>query len=101
MFAAQCDGREVGTVEGLAADDGTPHPLQEAFAAEHGLQCGFCTPGYLVLAAAALKDAPGLVEDEEALRELLTSNVCRCTGYEGIRRAVVQSAAVIRQREER
>ncbi len=92
MFAAQCGGREVRTVESLAADDGTPHPLQAAFVAEHGLQCGFCTPGFLMLVTAALEGDPDIVEDEERLRELLTSNLCRCTGYEGIRRAVVRAA---------
>ncbi|PZH06819.1 (2Fe-2S)-binding protein [Streptomyces sp. NTH33] len=88
MFAVQCDGRAVRTVEDLAAADGTPHPLQAAFAAEHALQCGFCTPGFLMLAAAALEDDPSLAHDPERLRELLTSNLCRCTGYEAIRRAV-------------
>jgi carbon-monoxide dehydrogenase small subunit len=94
MFAAQCDGATVRTVEGLAAADGTPHPLQDAFAGEHALQCGFCTPGFLMLAAAALEHDPRVVDDPERLRELLTSNLCRCTGYEAIRRAVVRAARV-------
>jgi aerobic carbon-monoxide dehydrogenase small subunit len=89
LFAVQCEGASVLTVEGLAGADGSLHPLQEAFARENALQCGYCTPGFLMLAYAALEDDPGLVEDEERLRELLTSNLCRCTGYDGIRRAVV------------
>ncbi|ORB72447.1 (2Fe-2S)-binding protein [Mycobacterium scrofulaceum] len=92
MFAVQCDGRQIRTVEGLAAPDGTDHPLQQAFTAEHALQCGFCTPGFLMLAAGALATDPGIVDDAERLRELLTSNLCRCTGYEAIRRAVIRAA---------
>ncbi|WP_432994187.1 (2Fe-2S)-binding protein [Dactylosporangium sp. CA-233914] len=92
MFAVQCEGARVRTVEGLAAPDGTAHPLQAAFSAEHALQCGFCTPGFLMLAAGAIEADPGIAEDPERLRELLTSNLCRCTGYEAIRRAVVAAA---------
>lgn len=92
MFAVQCDGDEIQTVEGLAAPDGTDHPLQEAFSAEHALQCGFCTPGFLMLAVGALASDPDIAEDAERLRELLTSNLCRCTGYDAIRRAVVRAA---------
>jgi carbon-monoxide dehydrogenase small subunit len=92
MFAVQCVGAEIRTVEGLERADGTPHPLQEAFSAEHGLQCGFCTPGFLMLAAGALEEDPSLATDEERLREVLTSNLCRCTGYAGIRRAVLRAA---------
>ncbi|MFI6077202.1 (2Fe-2S)-binding protein [Actinoplanes sp. NPDC051343] len=88
MFAVQCDGAAIRTVEGLGGD----HPLQTAFSAEHALQCGFCTPGFLMLAAGALEDDPTLSDDPERLRELLTSNLCRCTGYEAIRRAVVRAA---------
>ncbi|WP_273841404.1 (2Fe-2S)-binding protein [Rubrobacter calidifluminis] len=90
MFAVQADGGRVRTVEGLAS--GAGHPLQRAFRAEHALQCGFCTPGFLMLLAAALERDPGIVRDEERLRELLTSNLCRCTGYEGIRRAALRAA---------
>ncbi|GAA2371296.1 (2Fe-2S)-binding protein [Dactylosporangium salmoneum] len=90
MFAVQCDGARVRTVEGLA--DGGEHPLQAAFTAEHALQCGFCTPGFLMLAAGAIEADPGVVDDPERLRELLTSNLCRCTGYEAIRRAVRAAA---------
>jgi carbon-monoxide dehydrogenase small subunit len=92
MFAVQCDGAAIRTVEGLAGADGAEHPLQSAFSAEHALQCGFCTPGFLMLAAGALESDPGVVNDAEQLRELLTSNLCRCTGYEAIRRAVVAAA---------
>ena len=92
MFAVQCDGRRIRTVEGLAAPDGTDHPLQAAFSAEHALQCGFCTPGFLMLAAGALQTDPDIAADPERLRELLTSNLCRCTGYEAIRRAVIRAA---------
>jgi carbon-monoxide dehydrogenase small subunit len=96
MFAVQCDGSQVRTVEGLAGPDGVPHPLQEAFSAEHALQCGFCTPGFLMLAAGALQDDSSVAGDPDRLRELLTSNLCRCTGYEAIRRAVVRAAARMR-----
>lgn len=92
MFAVQCDGRRIRTVEGLAAPDGADHPLQAAFSAEHALQCGFCTPGFLMLAVGALENDPGIADDPERLRELLTSNLCRCTGYEAIRRAVIRAA---------
>jgi carbon-monoxide dehydrogenase small subunit len=92
MFAVQCDGQQIRTVEGLAAPDGTDHPLQAAFSAEHALQCGFCTPGFLMLAAGALQTDPGIAANPERLRELLTSNLCRCTGYEAIRRAVIRAA---------
>jgi aerobic carbon-monoxide dehydrogenase small subunit len=92
MFAVQCDGAEIRTVEGLAGDDGSDHPLQAAFSAEHALQCGFCTPGFLMLTVGALESDPGVAGDPERLRELLTSNLCRCTGYEAIRRAVLAAA---------
>ncbi|MGW0588885.1 (2Fe-2S)-binding protein [Streptosporangium sp. NPDC002607] len=95
LLAVQCDGRSVRTVEGLAGRDGEPHPLQRAFSAEHALQCGFCTPGFLMLAVAALESDPAIVEDPERLRELLTSNLCRCTGYEPIRRAIESAAKAL------
>jgi carbon-monoxide dehydrogenase small subunit len=94
MLAVQCGGARITTVEGLARPDGGLHPLQEAFGRENGLQCGFCTPGFLMLAYAALESDPTVADDEERLRELLTSNLCRCTGYEGIRRAVVAAAGL-------
>lgn len=96
VLAASCEGRDVRTVEDLATD-GIPgeeglSPLQRAFSAEHALQCGFCTPGFLVLAQTALDEDPSVVDDPERLRRLLTSNLCRCTGYEPIRRAVLRAA---------
>ncbi|MDX6429777.1 MAG: aerobic carbon-monoxide dehydrogenase small subunit [Streptosporangiaceae bacterium] len=93
LLAVQCDGRPVRTVEGLADREGEPHPLQRAFSTEHALQCGFCTPGFLMLAVGALEADPAIVDDPERLRELLTSNLCRCTGYEPIRRAVLRAAS--------
>jgi len=85
LFAVQCSGREIRTVEGLADGDRL-HPLQQAFWDHHGLQCGFCTPGFLMLAAAVLEQDPGIGDDE--LREALSSNLCRCTGYQNIITAV-------------
>ena len=89
MFAVQAQDAEIRTVEGLAAADGTLHPLQEAFWRHHGLQCGFCTPGFLMLSAAVLESRPDIGDEE--LREALSSNLCRCTGYQTIVEAV-QSA---------
>jgi aerobic carbon-monoxide dehydrogenase small subunit len=96
LLAAQCDGCEVRTVEGLAHGERLS-PLQEAFSAEHGLQCGFCTPGFLCLLQQALDDDPDLDRDEQRLDEVLASNLCRCTGYSGIRRAVVRAAQELRE----
>ncbi|GAA3240493.1 (2Fe-2S)-binding protein [Dactylosporangium siamense] len=92
MLAVQCDGRSVRTVEGLAGADGGPHPLQRAFSAEHALQCGFCTPGFLMLAAGALDADPDLAEHPERVDSLVGSNLCRCTGYAPIRRAILRAA---------
>ncbi len=86
MFAVQAEGAEVKTVEGLAPDGETLHPLQEAFSTHHALQCGFCTPGFLMLAAGVLDMHPEIDDDE--LREVLSSNLCRCTGYQTIIDAV-------------
>jgi len=86
MFAVQAEGAEVRTVEGLASDEHTLHPLQEAFSSHHALQCGFCTPGFLMLAAGVLESDPDI--DDEQLREVLASNLCRCTGYQTIIDAV-------------
>ncbi len=85
MFAVQAQGWDIRTVEGLARD-GTLHPLQRAFMAHHGVQCGFCTPGFLMLAASALEKEPDI--GDEDLIDLLSSNLCRCTGYQNILRAV-------------
>ncbi|MBW0101837.1 (2Fe-2S)-binding protein [Pseudonocardia sp. KRD291] len=86
MFAVQADGAEVTTVEGLQDGDGALHPLQEAFVAHHGLQCGFCTPGMLMTAAHLLDTHPGA--DRETIRAEMAGNICRCTGYQGIVDAV-------------
>jgi aerobic carbon-monoxide dehydrogenase small subunit len=90
MFAVQANGKKIRTVEGLA-QGGVLHPLQEAFIAHHGLQCGFCTPGFLMLAAGILEQRPNL--DDEELLDVLSSNLCRCTGYENIVKAVKAAAA--------
>ncbi len=86
MFAVQADGAEITTVEGLANPDGSLSPVQEAFRQHHGLQCGFCTPGFVVSTTALLRDNPCPTEDE--IREGLSGNLCRCTGYQGILKAV-------------
>ena len=91
MLAVQVNGAEVTTVEGLAAADGTLHPAQAALRDEHGLQCGFCTPGVLMtMAAMTAGDAK---PDEETLLAALSGHICRCTGYQGIRRAARKLAA--------
>jgi carbon-monoxide dehydrogenase small subunit len=93
MFAVQAEDREIRTVEGLANGEKL-HPLQEAFMEHHGLQCGFCTPGFLMLATAALEKSQDL--NEEELRDLLSSNLCRCTGYQNIIKAVKSAAEKMR-----
>jgi aerobic-type carbon monoxide dehydrogenase small subunit (CoxS/CutS family) len=90
MLAVQVEGREVRTVEGLAAPDGTLSPLQDAFWRHHALQCGFCTPGFLMTADAFLREHPE--PDEEEVREALSGNLCRCTGYQPIVEAVLDVA---------
>jgi carbon-monoxide dehydrogenase small subunit len=95
MFAVQAAGHEVRTVEGLANGDEL-HPLQQAFMAHHGLQCGFCTPGFLMLAAGVLKQNPDIADDE--LRHVLSSNLCRCTGYQNILKAVRAAADMMKAR---
>jgi carbon-monoxide dehydrogenase small subunit len=96
MLAATADGADIVTVEGLTAPDGTLHPLQEAFQRHHGLQCGFCTPGFLMLASTLYRDAPGMTDEE--IRTALGGQLCRCTGYVGIVRAVRAAAAIERER---
>ena len=90
VLGVQADGREVTTIEGLATN-GTLHPLQRAFHEQHALQCGYCTPGMIIAAADLLRDNPHPTEQQ--IREGLEGNLCRCTGYQNIVRAV-QSAAV-------
>jgi carbon-monoxide dehydrogenase small subunit len=91
MLAVQADGAQVVTVEGLAAPDGTLHPVQQAMRDEHALQCGFCTPG-VVITLAAMTTKPEPVS-EEALIAALSGHLCRCTGYQGMRRAARKLAA--------
>ncbi|MDD7968685.1 (2Fe-2S)-binding protein [Actinomycetospora lemnae] len=87
QLTAQVARRHVRTVAGLEGPDGALDPLQEAFSTERGLQCGFCTPGFLMLLRGALDEDPTVVDDPARLDALLASNLCRCTGYEGIRNA--------------
>jgi aerobic carbon-monoxide dehydrogenase small subunit len=94
MFAVQADGAEITTVEGLASPDGTLSPVQEAFRACHGLQCGFCTPGFVVSVTALLERYPD--PDDTQIREGLSGNLCRCTGYQGILNAVRMAADTMR-----
>jgi carbon-monoxide dehydrogenase small subunit len=91
VLAAQADGGAVTTVEGLAGADGSLHPMQRAFQAEHGLQCGFCTPGMVMAAVSLLKENPNPSEDD--VRTGLEGNLCRCTGYHNIVRAVLAAAS--------
>jgi carbon-monoxide dehydrogenase small subunit len=90
MLAVQADGQQVTTVEALAAG-GTLHPIQAAFKQEHGLQCGFCTPGMMLTSIALLKEKPNPTDDE--IRWALSGNICRCTGYMNIVKAVKSAAA--------
>jgi carbon-monoxide dehydrogenase small subunit len=92
MLAATADGAHIQTVEGLAQPDGTLHPLQEAFQRHHGLQCGFCTPGFLMLASTVYREAPAMTDEQ--IRTALGGQLCRCTGYVGIVRAVRAAAAI-------
>jgi carbon-monoxide dehydrogenase small subunit len=92
MFAVQADGCRIDTVEGMAGA-GELHPIQEAFRAEHGLQCGFCTPGLLLSVERLLERTPDPSEAE--IREFLSGNVCRCTGYNGIIAAVQRAARML------
>lgn len=93
MFGVQAEGKKIRTVEGLADGD-TLHPLQKAFWENHGLQCGFCTPGFLMLAVGALEESPDMSDEE--IKEVLSSNLCRCTGYQNIIKAVRLAAAEMR-----
>jgi carbon-monoxide dehydrogenase small subunit len=97
VLAVQADGSEVTTIEGLAGEDGTLHPMQEAFWEHHGLQCGFCTPG-MIMAAVDLV-ARNADPSEEEVREALAGNLCRCTGYHNIVQAVLAAAEASRTPE--
>jgi carbon-monoxide dehydrogenase small subunit len=93
-FAVQVDGCEITTVEGLSAGDGDLNILQQAFRDHHGLQCGFCTPGMLISLTELLRDNPDPSEDQ--IRDVLTGNLCRCTGYSGIVAAALDAARLMR-----
>ena len=86
MLAMQAEGADIVTIEGIAAPDGTLHPMQEAFREHHGLQCGFCTPGMVISAIDLVKNTPR--PTEEQIREQLDGNLCRCTGYHNIVKAI-------------
>jgi carbon-monoxide dehydrogenase small subunit len=91
MLAVQADGAQLTTIEGLAGADGTLHPVQEAFRDHHGLQCGFCTPGMVMMGADIVRRLPGA--DEETIRHQLEGNICRCTGYQGIVEAIMDASS--------
>lgn len=93
VLAAQAQGADITTIEGLAQPDGTMHPMQAAFKECHGLQCGFCTPGMVMSAIDLCKHHPKATDFE--VRELLEGNICRCTGYQNIVKAVQQGAAAM------
>ena len=97
MLAVSADGSAITTVEGLAAEDGTLSPVQRAFKESHGLQCGFCTPGFLTMITAALADNPDPTPEEA--REMVGGNLCRCTGYQNIVAAVLRAAEITRAAE--
>jgi aerobic-type carbon monoxide dehydrogenase small subunit (CoxS/CutS family) len=90
MLAVMADGSDITTIEGMAAPDGTPHPLQAAFVEHDALQCGFCTPGQIMSAAAFLRDTPQPTEND--IRRGMSGNLCRCAAYIGIREAIADAA---------
>ncbi len=94
VLAAQADGREIDTIQGLAGEDGDLHPVQQAFHERHALQCGYCTPGMIMAAVDLLSENPDPTEDE--VREGLEGNLCRCTGYQNIVWAVRDAAMAMR-----
>ena len=94
MLAVQVDGATVETVEGLAKSEDQLHPIQQAFWDHHGLQCGFCTPGFLMTLKAFLADEPN--PTEEQVRDAISGNLCRCTGYQNIVAAALEAARVMR-----
>jgi carbon-monoxide dehydrogenase small subunit len=94
-LAAQCQGAEIRTVESLSLPDGSLHPIQEAFRQCHGLQCGFCTPGFLMAISRFLEEERRADFSEEEIREALSGNLCRCTGYAGIVEAVRLAAKLM------
>jgi carbon-monoxide dehydrogenase small subunit len=96
MFAVQADGAEIRTVEGLAAEDGPLHPVQQAFHELHGMQCGFCTPGFLLSLTALFEQRPDADDDE--LLDALSGNLCRCTGYANIVAAARRAQQLLAER---
>jgi len=90
IFAVQVDGQEITTIEGMASEDGTMHPMQTAFHENHGLQCGYCTPGMVMAATSLLNEIPDATEAQ--VREGLEGNLCRCTGYHNIVKSVLACA---------
>jgi carbon-monoxide dehydrogenase small subunit len=96
LLAVSADGADITTVEGLAEPDGTLSPVQQAFAECHGLQCGYCTPGFLTTITAGLRDIPD--PDDEQAREMIGGNLCRCTGYQNILASVHRAAGIARER---
>jgi carbon-monoxide dehydrogenase small subunit len=98
VFAVQADGAEILTVEGMARPDGSLHPIQAAFLQEHGLQCGFCTPGMIMRTHRLLQENPDPTDDE--IRMGLSGNICRCTGYQNIVKAVRVAAGQLGARKE-
>jgi len=98
LLAVQASSHELTTVEGLASSDGTLSAAQEAFSAHHALQCGFCTPGFLIAVTEYLNEGAPEADDDEALRVRLSGNLCRCTGYQNIVAAVRDAAERIRER---
>ncbi|NKB44882.1 MAG: 2Fe-2S iron-sulfur cluster binding domain-containing protein [Alphaproteobacteria bacterium] len=92
LLAAQADGQDIQTIEGVAPAAGPLHPMQEAFRDNHGLQCGFCTPGMIMSALAMVERHKGEDLDEQTIREELEGNLCRCTGYHGIVKAIAAGA---------
>jgi aerobic carbon-monoxide dehydrogenase small subunit len=92
LLAVQADGREVTTIEGIA-DDGQMHPIQDAFHRNHGLQCGYCTPGMIMAAASFLQENPN--PTDEQVRESLEGNLCRCTGYQNIVKSILDAAGTM------
>lgn len=97
VFTVQVDGANITTIEGMAAPDGTLHPLQEAFRMEHGLQCGYCTPGMIMRAHRLLQENPNPTDEE--IRWGISGNLCRCTGYQNIVKAVRHAAEKMRVSE--
>jgi carbon-monoxide dehydrogenase small subunit len=99
ILAVQAEGAEITTIEGLAGADGTLHPMQEAFREHHGLQCGFCTPGMVMVGVDIAKRLPDA--DEKSVRRQLEGNLCRCTGYQGIVEAIMAGSDAMQGRQPR